>query len=65
MDTFRFVNDYEYEIWLKVFSRILKKIDFPESFILPYFTRKISTVIFREGGYALSRSKNDKTSNIW
>ena len=27
-----------------------QNIDFPESFILPYFTRKVSTVIFSEGG---------------
>ena len=37
----------------KVFSCILK-IDFPESFILPYFTTKVSTIIFSEGGYTLS-----------
>ena len=39
-------------------------IDFPESFNLPFFTRKVSTVIFSEAGYTLSRSQNDKTSNI-
>ena len=37
----------------------------PGSFILPFFTRKISIVTFIEGGYVLSRSQNDKTSNIW
>ena len=65
IETFKFEdqNDYEYKIGLKVFSRILK-IDSPESFILPFFTRKVSTVIFSEGGYASSRSQNDKTSNI-
>ena len=41
-----------------------QNIDIPESFILPFFTRKVSTVIFSEGGYTLSRSQNDKTSNI-
>ena len=40
-------------------------IEFPESFILPFFTRKVSFVIFSEGDYALSRSQNDKTFNIW
>ena len=32
-------------------------IEFPESFSLPYFTRKVSTVIFSEGGCALSQSQ--------
>ena len=36
-----------------------------KSFISPFFTRKVSTVKFSEGGYTLSRSQNDKTSNIW
>ena len=47
IETFKFEDqdDYEYEIGLKVFSRILK-IDSPESFILPFFTRKVSTVTF-------------------
>ena len=65
IETFKFEDkdDYKYEIGLKVFSRILK-IDSPESFILPFFSRKVSTVILSEGGYAPSRSQNDKTSNI-
>ena len=42
-----------------------QNIDFPESFILPLFARKVSIVIFRERGYALSPSQNDKTFNIW
>ena len=65
IETFKFEDqdDYEYEIGLKVFSRILK-IDSPESFILPFFTRRVSTVIFSEGGYAPSRSQNDKTFNV-
>ena len=37
-----------------------QNIDFPESFILPFLTRKVSTVTFSEGGYTLSRSQNDK-----
>ena len=42
----------------------LESIDSPESFNSLFFTRKVSIVIFSEGGYALSRSQNDKTSNI-
>ena len=71
IETFRFEDeesdedDYEYEIWLKVFFAYSLNIDSPGSFILPYLTRKVSSVIFSEGGYALSRSQNDKTSTIW
>ena len=39
-------------------------IDSLESFILPFFSRKVSTVTFSEGGYALSRWQKDKTTNI-
>ena len=45
-----------------------ENIDSRESFILPFFTGKVSTVTFNEEGYALSRSQNDNTSNthmIW
>ena len=48
-------------------TRILaysQNTDFPESFILPFFTRKVTTVTFSEGGCTLSRSQNDKPSNI-
>ena len=38
-----------------------ENIDFPEGFILPFFTRKVSIVTFSEAGYALSRSQNDTT----
>ena len=34
------------------------------SFTLPFFTRKVSTVTFSEEGYTLSRSQNDKTTDI-
>ena len=54
---------YECKIWLEVFSRLLK-IDSPESFILPFFTGKVSIVTFSEGDYALYRSHNEKTSNF-
>ena len=47
------------------FFRIFSIIDIRESFILPFFTRKFSTVILSEGGYAPSRSWNDKTSTVW
>ena len=40
------------------------KIDILESFILPFFTTKVSTVISVEGGEVLSRLLNDKISNI-
>ena len=46
------------------FCRVFSKIFNPESFILPFFTRKVNTVTVSEGGYTLSRSQNDKTSNI-
>ena len=42
-----------------------QNIDLPVSFILPFFTGRVSIVIFSEEGYALSRSQNDKTFNIW
>ena len=41
-----------------------QNIDSPESFILLFFTRKVSTVTFSGGGCTLSCSQNDKTSNI-
>jgi len=47
----------------KSFFAYSPNIDFPESFILPFFTRKVSIVILSEGGYALSRPQNDKTFN--
>ena len=31
----------------------------PVSFILPFLNRKVSTVIFSEGGYSFARSQND------
>ena len=52
LETLRFgdENDYEYEIWFKVFSRTVKKIYAPEVFIVPFFTREVSNVIVIEGG---------------
>ena len=32
-----------------------QNIDSPESFILPFFSRKVRTVTLSEGGYVLSR----------
>ena len=65
--TFRFKdeNDYEEEIWFKVFFAYYQKIDSPEFFIVLFFTRKVCTVIVIEGGWAFSRLQNTKTSNIW
>ena len=59
-------KNYEYKIWCKVFFAYCQKIDTsPEFFTVLLFTRKVSTVIDIEGGWALSRSQNAKTSNIW
>ena len=49
---------------LKFFA-YCRKIHNPESFIVLFFTLKISAVIFIGEGLALSRLQNDLTSNIW
>ena len=50
---------------MNFFLAYTPKIDTPESFIsLIFFTRKVTTVLFIEEGPDLSRSQNDKTSNI-
>ena len=43
IETFRFKDGdvYDYEILLEVFC-VFSKYDFTESFILPFFTRKVS-----------------------
>ena len=57
-ETFRFEDENDYtstRFDLKFFASS-QNIDFQESFILPFFTRKVSTVILSEcceGGYAL------------
>ena len=61
---FKYEDDFECEIGLKIFFAYSQNIDFPKSFILPFFTRKVSTVTFSEGGCTLSRSQNDIISNI-
>ena len=38
-----------YEDMIRVFA---KKIDTPKSFIFPFATRKVNTIIFNEGGQA-------------
>ena len=63
-ETFRFNDDNEYEILTLSFFAYSKNIDSPESFILPFFTRKVSTVIFRERGYTLSQSQDENIFNI-
>ena len=51
IESFRFEDEYDYEIKLKK----RKKIDTPESFILLFlFTEKVSTVMYTEGGYTVS-----------
>ena len=57
-------DDHKYEIWLEIFFSYSQNIDSPESFILPFFLRKVSTVILSEGSYALFRSQNDKGRTI-
>ena len=46
---FKDVNEYEYEIELKVFVRVLKKKDTLESFMFLFFTKKVSRLIYTEG----------------
>ena len=60
LETFRSEDedDYEHEFDLKFFA-YSQNIYFPESFILPFFTRKVSTVNLSERGYSLSRLQND------
>ena len=53
-------DDYKYEIVTSGFFASSQNIDSPESFILPFFTRIVNTVIFSKGGYALSRTQNDR-----
>ena len=49
LNTFRFEdeNDYQYEIWLKGFSRILKK-DIPRNALLYFFTRNLTLLSLLE-----------------
>ena len=50
LNRFRFKdeNEYEYEILIKVFARVLKKTH-PEKFHFTFFHQKFSTVIYTEG----------------
>ena len=62
-------NDFEYVIWLKVFLRILKKYTPRKASLYFFFTKNSygsNVGSFMKGGRgeALSRSQNDKTSNI-
>ena len=52
IQSFRFgdENEYENEISLKGFTRVRKKKNCPESFILLFLTQKVSTVIYTEEG---------------
>ena len=67
LETFRFKdkNDYKVRDLTSSSFSYSQNTDFQESFILPFFTRKVSTVTFSEGGYTLSQLQNDKPSNIW
>ena len=60
IESFRF--EYDDDICFLAYPL---KIDTPESFIVLFFTTKVSTIISVEGGEALSRSLNDRIPNIW
>ena len=45
-------------------SRLFSKIEIPERCIVHFFTTKVGTLISAEEGWAISRSLNDKISNI-
>ena len=53
LESFRFDdnNEYRYDITFKVFARVVKKRDSPESFMkfFLFLSQKISTVIYIEG----------------
>ena len=53
VETFRLAGVDQYEDVICVFAK--KKIDIPKSFSFPFVTRKVTTIIFIEGGQALSR----------
>ena len=61
---FKGKDDFKDEIWLKVVSLILKKHTPRKATLYFFYTRKVSTVIFIEGGLPPSRSQNDKTSTF-
>ena len=65
IESFRFEDksEYEYDIYL-TFLFVFYNKDTQESFILLFFTKKVSMVIFTEGGLSLSHWQNDKTSHI-
>lgn len=52
----------EEKIWLVFFLAYSKKGHLEK---LHFTKRKVNTVIFIDGGLALSQSQTDKTSNIW
>ena len=59
IESFRFQDKDDYRG--HIFLSYSLKVDTPESFIVLFFTTKVSTLISVEGDKALSRSK---TSNI-
>ena len=63
LKTFRFENEKDYK------EEYSPEIDTPEGFISFFFflflTRKVNRVIFIERGWALTRSQDDTTFNIW
>ena len=62
IESFRFEDEEDYGN--HSFLTYSLKVDNPESFILLFFTTKVSTLISVEGDKALSRSLNYKISTI-
>ena len=66
LESFRFEDEDNYDVRFDLkFIRVFSKYGLPGKLHFTIiFTGKVSTVIFSEGGYALSQSQNDKTSNF-
>ena len=65
IETFWFEDHYKIEIWQSLF-RMFSKNNHPWKRHFTFFSAETLTLIFFiEGVQALSRSQNDKTSNIW
>ena len=66
-ESFRFEdrNDYEYKIWFKVFSRIVKKWISRKASLHFFSPEKLALLSLLEVDRALSGLKNAETSNIW
>ena len=59
-------NDFEYEIWLQLFSRIfLKKETSQKASLYLLFTKKLAMLSLLKEVKPSSVRKNDKTSTTW